>query len=92
MNNRLQLEHSIRFRSNYISSRLFYETITDAFNNLTYLTNSNLFVTQVQNLGSIHQYGLQLTGALKMGMLTISPSFRLYNQSTFGNSLAKQYE
>lgn len=91
MNNRLQLEHSIRFRSNYISSRLFYETITDAFNNLTYLTNSNLFVTQVQNLGSIHQYGLQLTGALKMGMLTISPSFRLYNQSTFGNSLAKQY-
>jgi len=26
-----------------------------------------------------------------MGMLTLSPSFRLYNQSTFGNSLTKQY-
>ncbi len=88
--NRLQLEHTIRFKSNYISSRLFYETISDAINNLTYLNVSNLFVTQVQNLGSIHQYGLQLTGALKMGMLTISPSFRMYNQSTFGNSLAKQ--
>lgn len=91
MNNRLQLEHTIRFKSNYISSRLFYETITDVFNNLTYLNDSNLFEKQVQNLGSIHQYGLQLMGALKIGMLTISPSFRLYNQSTFGNSLAKQY-
>lgn len=91
MNNRLQLEHSIRFKSNYISSRLFYETITDALNNLTYLNNSNLFVTQVQNLGSIHQHGLQLTGVLTMGMLTINPSFRFYNQSTLGNSLAKQY-
>lgn len=89
--NRLQLEHTIRFKSNYISSRLFYETISDAINNLTYLNLSNLFVTQVQNLGSIHQYGLQLTGALKMGMLTINPSFRLYNQSTLGNSQAKQY-
>lgn len=91
MNNRLQLEHSVRFKSNYISTRLYYETITDAFNNLTYLNDSNLFVTQVQNLGSIHQYGLQLTGVLTMGMLTVSSSFRLYNQSTLGNSLAKQY-
>lgn len=91
MNSRLQLEHTIRFKSNYISSRLFYETITDVINNLTYLNDSNLFEKQVQNLGSRHQYGLQLAGALKIGMLTISPSFRLYNQSTFGNSLAKQY-
>jgi outer membrane receptor protein involved in Fe transport len=90
MKNRLQLEHSIRFKSNYISLRFFYETRTYAINNLTYLNESNLFETQVQNLGSIHQYGSQLTGALKIGMLTISPSFRLYNQSTFGNSLAKQ--
>lgn len=90
MKSRLQLEHSIRFKSNYISLRFFYETRTYAINNLTYLNESNLFETQVQNLGSIHQYGSQLTGALKIGMLTISPSFRLYNQSTFGNSLAKQ--
>ncbi|GAB1454190.1 outer membrane beta-barrel family protein [Draconibacterium sp.] len=91
MNNRLQLELTTRLKGNYISSRLFYETTTDAINKLTYLNDSNLFVAQAQNLGSIHQYGLQLTGALKMGMLTISPSFRLYNQSTFGNSLIRQY-
>lgn len=91
MNNRLQLEHTVRLKGNYISSRLFYETRTDAINNLTYLNDNNLFVTQAQNLGAIHQYGLQLTGALKLGMLTISPSFRLYKQSTFGNSLIRQY-
>lgn len=90
MKNSLQIEYSIRFKSNYISSRFFYETRTDAINNLTYLNESNLFETQVQNLGSIQQYGLQLTGVLKIGIITISPSFRLYNQSTFGNSLAKQ--
>lgn len=89
---RLQCEHSIRFKSNYISSRLFYETVNDAINKLSYINDRNLFVTQTQNLGSIHQYGLQLSGALKMGMLTINSSFRLYNQSTRGNSLAKQYE
>jgi hypothetical protein len=91
MTNRLQLEHTTRFKGNYISSRLLYETRTDAINYLTYLNDSYLFVTQSQNLGSIHQYGLQLTGALKMGILTISPSLRLYKQSTCGNSLAKQY-
>jgi hypothetical protein len=91
INNRLQLEHTMRFKSNYISSRLFYETKTDAINNLTQLNERNVFETQIQNLGSIHQFGLQLSGALKMGMLTISPSLRLYNQSTYANSLAKRY-
>ncbi len=88
--NKLQLEHTVRFGSNFLSSRFFYETSTDAINNLTHLNVSNLFETQVQNLGSIHQYGMQLSGALKIDMLTIGSSFRLYNQSTFGNSLAKQ--
>lgn len=91
MRNRLQLEHTISFKSNYISSRLFYETISNVINSLTYLNERNLFETQFQNLGSIHQYGLQLTGALKIGMLAVSSSFRLYNQSIFRNSLAKKY-
>lgn len=91
MRNHLQFEHTIRFKSNYISSRLFYETKCDVINNLTYLNASNLFVIQVQNLGSIHQYGLHLTGALKLGILTINPSFRLHNQFTITNNLAKQY-
>ncbi|MCF8236354.1 MAG: TonB-dependent receptor [Bacteroidales bacterium] len=91
MNNRLQLEHTLRFKGNYISSSLFYETKTDAINKLTYLNDNNLFVTQPQNLGSIQQYGLQLRGALKIGMLTVSPSLSLYRQSTSGNSLAKHY-
>lgn len=89
--NLLQLEHSIRFKSNYISTNLFYETITDAINNLTYIYDSNIFLTQMQNLGSINQYGLQLSGVLTMGMFTFSSSYRFYNQYTYINSLAKQY-
>lgn len=91
MNKLVQLEHSVRYHSNFISSRLFYETINDAINNLTYLNDSNIFVTQVQNLGSIYQYGMQLSGSVKIGILGFNSSFRFYNRSTFGNSLAKQY-
>ncbi len=90
-NNRVQFEYSARVKSSYISAKLFYETKSDVINNLTYLNDSNLFVTQVQNSGDIHEYGLQLTGALKFGILSINPSFRLYNQLTRGNNTARLY-
>jgi len=89
--NHIQLEYSTRFKSNYIAAQLFYETKSDAINNFTFLKDSNLFVTQVLNLGDIHQYGLKLTGALKFGILSINPSFRIYKQSTYGNNTANQY-
>jgi len=90
--NRFYLEHSIQFRGNYISSRLFYDNKTNSINNLTILNDSSAFETQVQNLGTISQYGVQFSGSLTFGLLTFNPSVRLYNQSTFGNNLAKQYE
>jgi outer membrane receptor protein involved in Fe transport len=86
------LEHSIQFQGNYISSRLFYEKRTNSINNLTILNDSSAFETQVQNLGTISQYGVQFSGSLTFGLLTFNPSVRLYNQSTFGNNLAKQYD
>jgi hypothetical protein len=88
---RFYLEHSIQFKGNYFSSRLFYETTTKAINKLTFLNDSAAFETQVNNLGTIHQYGVQFSGSLKLGPLTFNPSVRFYNQSTFGNNLAKQY-
>lgn len=88
---RFYLEYSIQFRSNYVSSRLFYEKKTNVINNLTFLNVSSVFETQLQNLGKIQQYGIQLSGSLKFGLLTFNPSVRLYCQSTFGNSLSKQY-
>ncbi len=88
---RAYAEHSIRFNVSYVSTRLFYENINNAINNLTFLNESNTFVTQQHNLGSIYQIGMQFLGSLKFGSLTISPSIRLYNQLTSGNNLAKDY-
>ncbi|MCA1761270.1 MAG: outer membrane beta-barrel family protein, partial [Bacteroidales bacterium] len=89
--NRIYAEHSVRFNGSYVSSRLFYESVSNAISNLTFLNDSAAFETQAQNLGDIHQLGMQFLGSLKFGQLTISPSIRIYNQSTIGNSLAKQY-
>lgn len=89
---RIYLEHSIQFRANYVAYRIFYELKTDVINNLTFLKDGSVFETQVQNLGTIHQYGTQLLGSLKFGPLTFNPSIQLYRQSTLGNSIAKQYD
>lgn len=83
-------EHSIKFGVNFISYRLFYEKIGNAINNLTTLKEGPLFETQLQNLGDIHQIGIHLSGSIKWGLLAISTSARLYNQSTTANTLAKQ--
>jgi len=88
---RMYAEHSIRFNVSYVSYRLFFENLNNAINNLTFLNDSAAFKTQVQNLGKIHQFGMQLLGSLKFGPLTISPSVRFYNQATSGNSLAKHH-
>ncbi len=88
---RIYAEHSVRFKVSYISSRLFYENLSNAINNLTFLNDSVVFETQLQNLGNIHQLGVQFQGSLKFGALTISPTVCLYNQTTSGNSLARHY-
>lgn len=85
------LDHSIQFKVSYISYGLFYDAITNAISNLTFLNDSSAFETQVMNLGTIHQYGWHFSGSMKFGLLTFNPSLRLYRQSTFGNNLAKQY-
>jgi outer membrane receptor protein involved in Fe transport len=85
------LEHSIQFNSNYFASRLFYNKATDVINNLTFINDTNAFETQVHNLGTLRQYGVQFLGTLKVGIATINPYLRLYDLYSSGNSLAKQY-
>ncbi|MGV8137146.1 MAG: TonB-dependent receptor domain-containing protein [Mangrovibacterium sp.] len=88
---RFYIEYSVQFRSNYLSSRLFYDQVSCAMSNLTFLNDSSAFETQRQNLGTISQYGVQLQGSLKFGPFTFNPSVRLYNQATSVNDLARQY-
>jgi hypothetical protein len=89
--NSFYLEHSIRFGGNFVSSRLFSETTTSAMNNLTTLNDNNKFVTQSNNLGTIQNYGIQLSGSATFGILSLNSSVRLYHHSTRGNSLAQKY-
>jgi hypothetical protein len=51
------------------------ESLDNVINNLTFLNDSAAFETQVQNLGNIHQLGMQFLGSLKFGPLTISQCF-----------------
>lgn len=89
--NRLQFEYATRFESNFVSFRLFYQSIDNEINNLTYFGDNYLFVTQAQNLGDIRQCGAQFTGALKIGLLSVNPSLRVYKRLTSPNNMAKQY-
>jgi hypothetical protein len=85
------LEYSIRFKSNYFASRLFYNSKTRVINDLTFINDTGAFETQPQNLGGIQQYGVQLSGTFKLGILTINPFLKIHDQSTAGNALAQQY-
>jgi hypothetical protein len=87
------LQHSIRFNNNYLSTRLFYNSASNAICNLTFINDTAAFETRVYNLGTVSQYGVEVTGALKAGkIITFNPYFKLYNLITDGNSLAEQFD
>lgn len=85
------LEHSVQFKSNYFSSRLFYTRMSDVISNLTFVNDTGAVENHMNNMGTICKYGLQFSGSLKLGIATINPYLQLFNQSTVGNDLAKQY-
>jgi hypothetical protein len=85
------LDYSIQFKNNYIATRLFYNNMTDVINPLTFINDTGAFETQVHNMGTIQQYGVQLSGTVKLGIATINPYLRLFEQYTTANCLAKQY-
>ena len=85
------LDYSIQFKSSYIATRLFYNNMTDVINSLTFINDTGAFETQVHNMGTIQQVGVQLSGTLKLGIATINPYLRLFEQYTTANCLAKQY-
>jgi hypothetical protein len=91
LNSSIYLEHSIQFNGNYFASRLFFHRTTDDINNLLFINDKNAFETQVQNLGTIDQIGLQFSGTIKTGILTLNPFIKIFDLQTSGNDLAKKY-
>jgi hypothetical protein len=88
----LYAEHAIRFDISYISYKLFYEKINNTITNVTTLNEKYVFETQLQNLGTINQYGLQFLGSIKLGKLALSSSIQIYNQLVAGKIMEKQYD
>jgi outer membrane receptor protein involved in Fe transport len=91
LHNSFFLEHSLQFNTNYITSRLFFNDAHDAMDYLTFVNDTNIFETQVNNLGKINQYGIQFSGTIKWGIATLNPYLKIFNLCTFGNNLAKQH-
>jgi hypothetical protein len=56
-----------------------------------FINDTNAFKSQVQNLGTINQLGLQFSGTLKIGFLTLNPYIKIFELQTSGNELAKYY-
>jgi len=89
--NSIFIEYSIRVKTNYIATRLFYNRMNRVINDLTFINDTGAFETQVQNMGNIHQFGIQISGTMKLGILTINPFLQIFDLYSSGNSLAKYY-
>jgi hypothetical protein len=89
----LSLDYSNTIGNNFISLQLFHKERTDAINHYTFINDAGIFETRIANLGNIHEYGIQMAGALKLHKaVAINPYFKLFNICTIGNNLAKQYD
>ena len=88
----LIVDYAVRFGNNFISTRLFYHKASEAINALTFINEAGFFETRTYNLGNIHQYGIQLSGSLKLHKsIALNPYLKIFNQYTEGNTFAEQY-
>jgi len=87
------LDYSVRFKNNYISTRLFYNQLSDAINTLTFINDNNYFETHVYNLGNIYKYGIQVSGSLNISKsIAINPYLKIFDIYTVGNDIAKEHK
>jgi hypothetical protein len=89
----LSIDYSKIIGNSYISFQLFSKKKADAVNQYTFINDADIFETRVANLGDIHEYGIQITGALKLHKaIAVNPCFKLLNIYTTGNDLSKQFD
>jgi len=88
----VNLEYSMQFKSNYVSSRLFYKGTAGVINSLTLINDSGLFENEVNNSGTIARFGAEVSGSIKIGKLSVSPYLKLYQLNSYVNRLAGEYK
>jgi len=91
LSDKLNLEYTLQAGNNYFSSKLIYLTMHDVINNLTKAGSNGLFEIQPFNPGTIRRYGLQISGALKFGILSLNPYIMLFRNRTSVNDYGRQY-
>ena len=85
----LNLEYSRSFQSHFVSARVYRIHTANAIRKVMALNEQHQFETSSQNLGSIRQTGLQISGSFGFGKTGINPYFRIYDMQT---SLGKAAE
>ena len=88
----ISVDYSQMINNNHLSFRLFYQKANNVINNLTFINDNKQFETRTYNLGEIKQYGVQISGALKLNKdIAFNPYFKLLEVSTCGNSLSEEF-
>jgi hypothetical protein len=86
-----RLEYLHRFENHFLSTRLFYHKMKDAINYLTLVNEQGVFNHHRYNLGDIHRYGLQVSGAFSFGRgAGIQPTLSVFNVRTEPNIVAHE--
>jgi hypothetical protein len=76
----VSLAYSRNFGDSFLSFQLFSRNARRVINELTTVTNGQVFETQMHNLGDISLYGLQLSGAIKVSkVFSLNPYFRVFH-------------
>jgi hypothetical protein len=88
VNQNIHIEHSKKFENSFLATRIFYQQTSGAINTFTHLNSEGIFETNTCNLGTLHRYGLQFTGAFSIGKIfSINPYLRLFEIQTDPNAM-----
>jgi outer membrane cobalamin receptor len=88
----LTLAYTATLGGHFLSTSAFFHQTQRAINRFTHINAAGLFETQTLNLGDVSQYGIQLKGAVRLGMISLNPYLRLYELQTRPNELAGTYQ
>lgn len=91
--NNMAIELSFRPGNSYFAARAFYDRLSDVIQNLAQLTENNIFESRKYNMGTISQYGLQLTGALNLTKNSgVNTFLKIYELNSTPNEFASLHQ
>jgi len=92
LHHELALAYTATLGGHFLSASAFFHQTQRVINRFTHINAAGLFETQTLNLGNVSQYGIQVKGAVRLGMVSLNPCFRLYALQTRPNDLAGAYQ